>query len=198
MAQNDEILTALRLLYGTAGAMYTPGAVANWLIAKAKETNTPLDHMQLQKLIYFAHGKYLAKYGRALVNEPAEAWQFGPVFPSVYHEYKKFGAGTIPLGINGMMRELGVSGENPSELVFTVNTISHEDVQTNTMLEDVWQIYSQKTGKELSDMTHKKHKDNPWLISRKVMTDAQLQKIDIPNMLIAQYFNQLATSGESY
>ena len=46
--------------------------------------------MHVLKLVYISHGWTLGLYGRSLINEPAEAWRYGPVVPSVYHRYKSF------------------------------------------------------------------------------------------------------------
>ena len=52
--------------------------------------------MELQKLVYFAEGWYLAIHtGESLIQERIEAWAYGPVIPSVYHEFKRFGNESI-------------------------------------------------------------------------------------------------------
>src|ERR1700676_3931940 len=66
-------------------------AVANWFLARAAADGKSLDPMKLQKLIYFAHGWSLALTDIPLIEEHPEAWDYGPVIPSVYHEFKLFG-----------------------------------------------------------------------------------------------------------
>ena len=48
-------------------------------------------------MTYFANGILLAHTNgkQRLVNEKFQAWEFGPVVPSIYHEFKQFGAGPI-------------------------------------------------------------------------------------------------------
>ncbi|WP_195842061.1 Panacea domain-containing protein [Pseudomonas mandelii] len=46
--------------------------------------------MQLLKLVYIAHGYMLAKHGVPLISEPVQAWQYGPVVPSVYQAVRGF------------------------------------------------------------------------------------------------------------
>ena len=48
-------------------------------------------NMRLQKLLYFAQGWHLARYGKPLFSAPLEAWTWGPVVPAVYHAYKSNG-----------------------------------------------------------------------------------------------------------
>lgn len=46
--------------------------------------------MQLIKLVYIAHGYMLGRHGKPLLDEPVEAWQYGPVVPSVYRAVKSY------------------------------------------------------------------------------------------------------------
>lgn len=55
--------------------------------------NWTITNLQAQKLLYFTHMIALGKSNGAnpLVNENFEAWDYGPVLPSVYQEVKAFG-----------------------------------------------------------------------------------------------------------
>jgi len=70
-----------------ATPLYRSMAVANWFIDHVRNL-TPL---KLQKLIYYAHGWHLALRDQPLIDELIEAWEYGPVVPNVYHEFKEFG-----------------------------------------------------------------------------------------------------------
>src|SRR5262245_29920187 len=74
---------------------YSALAVANYFLDLAKAKGLALDPMKLQKMIFFAHGWSLALYDEKLIDEPIQAWQYGPVVQSVYHEFKSFGAARI-------------------------------------------------------------------------------------------------------
>ena len=64
-------------------------AIANAIIDHAKKNKLPVTPMHLQKLLYFLNGWYMeGTNGEILINEDFLAWQFGPVVPSVYHEFK--------------------------------------------------------------------------------------------------------------
>ena len=43
--------------------------------------------LSLQKLLYYSNGLYNAIYGEKLFNDKCQAWQHGPVYPSVYGIY---------------------------------------------------------------------------------------------------------------
>ena len=44
--------------------------------------------MALNKIVFFVHSDYLLERGRPLVGAKIEAWQHGPVFREIYHEFK--------------------------------------------------------------------------------------------------------------
>ena len=52
--------------------------------------DVPTTPMHVLKLAYLSHGWMLGVFGRGLIAEPAEAWRYGPVVPTVYHTYKSF------------------------------------------------------------------------------------------------------------
>ncbi len=54
-----------------------------------------LSNLPLNKILYLAHMISLGKYGVPLVSENFEAWDYGPVLPTVYHEAKVFGSDPI-------------------------------------------------------------------------------------------------------
>ena len=58
-----------------------------------------LSNLKLQKLVYYAQGFYLAIHDRPLFDDAICAWEHGPVVPSLYRRYKKYGSGGIPAPI---------------------------------------------------------------------------------------------------
>ena len=77
---------ATQVVGGVSPAPYPPSAVANFFLSKSDE----ITQMQLHKLLYYAHGWYLAVVGKPLLNEMIGAWKHGPVVPSLYYDLKKF------------------------------------------------------------------------------------------------------------
>jgi uncharacterized phage-associated protein len=70
---------------------YSPLAIANYFIELAKKKDKFITPMKLQKLVYFAHGWCLALSDEPLIDEKIEAWKYGPVVTSLYHEFKRYG-----------------------------------------------------------------------------------------------------------
>jgi uncharacterized phage-associated protein len=56
-----------------------------------------LTNLQLQKILYLAHMIALGRSGGndPLVGELFEAWDYGPVLPSVYRRARVFGSGPV-------------------------------------------------------------------------------------------------------
>ena len=62
--------------------------VAQMIIYKAKQNNISLNNTKLQKLLYIVYGIYLVKTRKPLFKEEPLYLPYGPVFDSVYQEYK--------------------------------------------------------------------------------------------------------------
>lgn len=54
-----------------------------------------LSNLELQKLLYIAHMFYLGERDEPLVSGRFEAWDYGPVNPSLYHRVKVFGSDPV-------------------------------------------------------------------------------------------------------
>src|SRR5688500_7025998 len=115
--------------------MHDPRSVARYLLWLAGRGPDPsVTPMQLLKLVYISHGWMLGLHGRPLLNEPVEAWRYGPVVPSVYRAYKRYGGGPI--------------AEVPSQEPQGFSDDERE------VMRQVWQKYGQFSGIKLSTMTH--------------------------------------------
>ena len=73
----------------TFDARYIADCLVN--IASQNPDNNDMTNMKLQKLLYYVQGTYLAFYGKKLFEQPIVKWQYGPVVPDVYHQYKEYG-----------------------------------------------------------------------------------------------------------
>src|SRR5581483_1953316 len=131
-----------------------------------------LTNMQLQKLVYFAHGWHLALTKEALIDTPVKAWNFGPVIPPLYNALKQYGNGVVTARIS--KKDSEGNEINPG-------TIANEFVKS--LLGRVWKLYGKFSGSQLSAMTHEP--GSPW--------DATYKKApftEIPDDLIFQYFEK--------
>jgi len=116
--------------------------VANYYLKSQDiEAGDLMTNMKLQKLVYYAQGFYLAIKGEPLFLEPIEAWEHGPVCVPLYHEYKSYGSGPIPIP-------------------YDVDNLSVFDEETLEILEMVNVYYGQYSAWRLRNLTHQ---DTPWI-----------------------------------
>ncbi len=76
--------------------MYRASDIARYIIERCKETNRTISNLKLQKILYFVQAEFLVSTNHACFSDPIEAWDFGPVVPNVYFEYRMFGGTNIP------------------------------------------------------------------------------------------------------
>jgi len=70
-------------------------AVTNYFIKCSKKEGISLSNLSIQKLVYFAYGWIIAAQNEKLFYDRIEAWQYGPVIPSLYHQLKQYGRNRI-------------------------------------------------------------------------------------------------------
>ena len=64
--------------------MYDSRQIANEFIRMGVERKQPFTHLQIQKLVYFAHAWMLGVYGKPLIKNVFKAWTWGPVERVLY------------------------------------------------------------------------------------------------------------------
>lgn len=118
---------------------YDVKEIAKKIIAKTDtEHGDTISNLKLQKMLYYMQGFHLAFFGTPLFEEEIKAWQYGPVVPSVYEEYKRYESKAIDLP-EGPVIEL----TEDEEAVF----------------DNVYDEYNQFSAVALMKMTHE---ESPW------------------------------------
>lgn len=157
--------------------METPVAVANFFLRKSFETGVPVTPMKLVKLVYIAHGWHLGIKSEPLLSEVTQAWKYGPVIPSVYHSFKKYGNSQV------------------TSLELDLSTMTYPEVtdpETITFLNKIWDVYSKFSGLQLSTMTHQ---DNtPWSNIWHQKGGKNAQSVPIPDDLIEKHYKDKIAS----
>jgi uncharacterized phage-associated protein len=168
---------------------YPVKAVANAMLQTAENHDSKLSPLKLQKLVYIAHGWHLALRETELVDDEfAEAWQYGPVFPSLYHEFKDVGKGFI----SKRATDLELSDDVDFDFYVTEPIIPEDDQFTWSLLNKVWDSYGKYSGLTLSDITHQQ--DTPW---QKTWSKSGGRKnADISNEEIKRHYKQLTSSQQ--
>ncbi len=109
--------------------------IAKYLINKAtnNEGGEFLSNLKLQKLLYYCQAFFYTITNRRLFNEEIQAWQYGPVVPEVYSQFKSFGS-------NGI--------QNQGELDFS---LQKDEVE---IIDEVFDYFNQFSAIKLMEMTH--------------------------------------------
>lgn len=120
--------------------MYRALGIARYIIERCNSKNLAISNLKLQKILYFVQAEFLVVRNQPCFAEEIEAWDFGPVVPEVYQEYKIFGGANIPV----IERSLGPV------------IISSDDQELINGIVDECAQYSAST---LVDITHRQF---PW------------------------------------
>lgn len=172
-------------------AKYSVKQIANYFLNLAVVDGIPITPLKLQKLVYYAHGWYLGFTHRPLIRESVRAWDYGPVIPDLYDEFRKYGGSPIR-ELARIMRVID-NEEDDFEIVFEEAEIPNgeEHVFTRDLLKKVWKEYGCYNARQLSSMTHAP--GTPW---SEVYANSQEKSPVIPNELIEQYFAERIKEGE--
>lgn len=123
---------------------YRASTIAKFFINQASENSIGengekegITNLKLQKILYFAQAYFLtSKMKKNIFSENIEAWKYGPVIPSVYHEFK-------------------AKGNKSIVHTYDINIDSDDE----EILKEVWDIFGQYSASHLVDMTHS---HAPW------------------------------------
>ena len=162
-------------------------AIANEFLTIAKNQGDDLTPMKLQKLVYFAHGWYLAVTGKPLISEDIQAWEYGPVIPSLYKDFREYG--NSPIGFPATEFKMR-DGRATLFVPLIGNSGNPEERDTaRQVVQKVWKEYGPYTPARLSNATHAP--DSPW---NQVYREGE-KNIPIPSQSIREYFLKVANAG---
>lgn len=127
--------------------MYRAKVIANYFIKKSKLQNSPITHLKLQKLVYIAHGWYLALTSNSLIVEPIERYEHGLIISSIFEEFISYGNSPI---------------EDFAKVSIDSSIIC--DDYLIRFLNRVWDVFGNYSAVELAAMCH--YSDSPYYISK--------------------------------
>jgi uncharacterized phage-associated protein len=129
---------------------YDPRAIANFILDEGERMNLAITNMAINKIIYFAHGWYLADRNSPLVDGKFEAWEHGPVLPIIYHQFKSHKDEPIK------SRALKIDIKTGKDVRASYN-FSDED---EAFIQKMVMFYAPKSGLVLRHMSHEQ--GAPW------------------------------------
>ena len=152
--------------------MHNPVAIANWF---TKKSEYGFDLVQLLKLSYIAHGFKLGLHSAPMANEYVEAWKYGPVFPSIYYEFR--------YRVENPSDKIKVLGAEIDEISPAINPFTKEEQK---ILQRVFEIYGKFDGWQLSKLTHEE--GTPWHKAYHEKDGYKFRGVTIENKEIKNYF----------
>ena len=134
---------------------FSAAAIANEFLGLARRDDKSITPLKMQKLVYFAHGWYLALFGQPLIGETIQAWKYGPVIGSLYRSLKAYG--NYP--IRESVRVITQDGYLPARI--THEGWSGEEVSNaRAGVARIWDQYGKFSASQLTTLTHSP--DSPW------------------------------------
>lgn len=123
--------------------MYKALDVAHYIISSCNGQGKGISNLKLQKILYFVQAEFLVSANKPCFEDRIEAWDFGPVVPNVYHQYKIYGSAIIPSNLN-------------DSLVPFYKMIKHSD---RLLIDGIITETSTYTAAQLVEITHNQ---SPW------------------------------------
>ncbi|MEF0939100.1 Panacea domain-containing protein [Rhizobium sp. BR 362] len=125
-------------------------SVANFFLEIAWSREKEISHLQLQKILFFAHAWHLGKYNEPLLGQRFEAWRHGPVIRVIYDQLKRFKSSSV---IEKLKKIDVLSGEMiDAHADFTADKIA--------FLTNLFDYYYSFHPYQLVSLTHEK--GGPW------------------------------------
>lgn len=150
---------------------HDPRAIANKILEICEAEGLHVTIMKLLKLVYLADGWSMALRDRPLSSEPPQAWQYGPVYPTVYKAFNKFGSSRITAPATQPGTDIPVAEE------FSTDELA--------LLKQVVDSYGKFHAFQLSEIMHRD--GTPW--SRTF--NSRGRYAEIPVEFISQHFKGL-------
>ncbi|MCQ4773673.1 DUF4065 domain-containing protein [Lacrimispora saccharolytica] len=131
--------------------------VSRYVIDYSNRKEYGISNLKLQKVLYFIQAYFLTneKNGTPCFRERIEAWDFGPVVPEAYREYRQYGSCNIPTTTSYM--DFDVSNIwNSQRRTYAEQKISGGDKRLIDAVVDKFADYS------ATDLVTLTHKQAPW------------------------------------
>ena len=159
---------------------YNPITIANHFIDLSPKG---LTLMQLLELSYISHGFTLALLDSPLADEYAGAWEFGPVFSSIYHEFKFEKPGLIK-------KKAQIANMKTNSLEYFV---SNFDMDEEEIMEFTYKRYGKLDVWKLIAITHAE--GTPWYEAWE--EGKHIRGFSIRNELIKKHYKNLIEKHRS-
>lgn len=135
--------------------MYDVLDICRYAINYSNKKNYGISNLKLQKILYFIQAYFLLQTHKPCFRENIEAWDFGPVVPEAYHEYKQYGSGDIPTVKSYLQFD--------SDDIWNVERVAYDDTLIKTedkeLINSVIDKFADYSATDLVSITHNQA---PW------------------------------------
>lgn len=152
--------------------------VANYMLDVAAQKSVALTNLALQKLLFFAHSISLVERKQKLISGYFEAWQFGPVHPTVYQAFKE--AGSSPIEFRAVSLNPVTRAKTPLPVL--------GDSETRDICDRVMIQFGRMTAGRLVDITHAD--GGPWHYVVSTAKNGANIGLRIPDEIIAERYGR--------
>jgi len=182
-----RLIFAENRLPGGDHMAYRAASIANEFLDLSDQAGRKITQIEIQKLVYFAHGWNLALKEAPLIGELIEAWRYGPVVRTLYDAFKRFGSD--PITEKALSWGMRGDGKFTCEIPAIQSEDPAEDFYARELVRNIWQKYGSLAPFKLVEITHLP--DSPW---RQAFEQS---KAYIPNESIQAYFKSLMIQGKN-
>ena len=151
--------------------------VSRYIINYSNKKDYGISNLKLQKVLYFVQAYFLIQTKHPCFKEKIEAWDFGPVVPVAYSEYKQYGSTDIPTTKSFFIID-NDNIWNSKRVEFEDIAISDYDKSLINKVVDKFADYS------ATDMVQLTQHQFPWIDA--IVSN---QSDEITNESIFKYFN---------
>ena len=179
--------------YVDEGGLYLPysaSSFANFFIGLYDEDKDPvLNCIRINQLCYLAFGWIVGITERYAFKNRVKAWDYFPVIPSLYYEFKQYGDKAIPKDRKSVGSKYSPSGK--LEIFMPAEIKEQNEDRVFNLSSRVYDVYRKYSNEEIIKMNNSK--GTPWYI----VFDNDKRDITIDGYLIQEYFKNMVVDDKN-
>lgn len=136
-----------------------------------------ISNLKLNKVLYYMHGFYLARFGSKLIRNHIEAWENGPVVRVVFDAFKQ--NGRHPIANRALIYDYILDRDDVAQAL-------ERPAEERDYLLRIAQYYVKFTAGQLVELTHQP--GTPWFRARQPDDEDARFRNRIPDEWISNFF----------
>ena len=142
------ILLRMKTIKKNTAKLIDSSDLSNYILVKGGAMN----HLKLQKLLYYVEAWHLVFFDTSIINDKFEAWVHGPVSKKLWNELRDMSV---------LYTEIYIPKADSKKIITDVEAqLSKDQIE---MINDVINKYGKHTSYALENLTHE---EEPWLEAR--------------------------------